>query len=194
MGTSHSRSGLCEEVFNILPGTVNSCRGAAQYNSQDQAFSFHKQVRFEDNNSSPKLRPDVGSQGGRSTQPATTNAPRLSNILIIPSMPTYTFMPYHVAGTIPSDKTFDVSPITPLASNPQDATTIMAEVLVVTATQALKEFHRICEPKITKLKGGYSADASSFFVLGNQTYWIKSWTESLITKHFPLLRSFGITK
>ena len=49
VGTSHTRSGLCEEVFNILPGTVNSCRGAAQYNSQDQAFSFHKQVRFEDN-------------------------------------------------------------------------------------------------------------------------------------------------
>ena len=49
VGTSHTRSGLCEEVFNILPGTVNQCRGAAQYNSQDQAFSFHKQVRFEDN-------------------------------------------------------------------------------------------------------------------------------------------------
>ena len=25
VGSSHSRPGLCEEVFNILPGTVNSC-------------------------------------------------------------------------------------------------------------------------------------------------------------------------
>ena len=62
---SSSRTGLCQEVFNILPGTINSRRGAAQYKSQDQAFSFHKQVRFEDNNSSPKLRPDVKSGGGR---------------------------------------------------------------------------------------------------------------------------------
>ena len=66
MPSSHSRSGLCQEVFNILPGTVNPRRGAAQYESQDQAFSFHKQVWFEDNNSSPKLRPDVKSGGGRS--------------------------------------------------------------------------------------------------------------------------------
>ena len=61
---SHSRSGLCQEVFNILPGTVNPRRGAAQYESQDQAFSFHKQVWFEDNNSSPELRPDVKLGGG----------------------------------------------------------------------------------------------------------------------------------
>ena len=32
--------------FQLL---VNQRRGAAQYESQDQAFSFHKQVRFEDN-------------------------------------------------------------------------------------------------------------------------------------------------
>ena len=61
-----SRAGLHQEVFNILPGTVNQCRGAAQYESQDQAFSFHKQVRFEDNNSSPKLMPNMKSGGGRS--------------------------------------------------------------------------------------------------------------------------------
>ena len=33
VGTSHTRSGLCEELFNILPGTVNLSRGAAQYDS-----------------------------------------------------------------------------------------------------------------------------------------------------------------
>ena len=42
--SSRSRPGLHEEVFNILPGTVtvNPQRGATQYESQDQAFSFHK--------------------------------------------------------------------------------------------------------------------------------------------------------
>ena len=59
-----SNTGLCEEVFNILPGTVNQCRGAAQYESQDQAFSFQKQVRFEDNNSNPELGPVTNLRGG----------------------------------------------------------------------------------------------------------------------------------
>ena len=46
---SGSKTGLCQEVFDILPGMFNQCRGAAQYKSQNQAFSFQKQVRFEDN-------------------------------------------------------------------------------------------------------------------------------------------------
>ena len=164
MGTSCTRSGLREEVFNILPGcTVNQHRGAIQYNLQDQAFSFHKQVRFEDNSSSPELRPDVGSQGGRSTQTATVNTPKVSNIPIIPNVPTYTSMPYCVAGSIQSDKTFDVSPMAPLVSNTQDAATIAAEVSAAAAAQASKEFHRMCEPKITKLKCGYSADTKLIF-------------------------------
>ena len=58
---SLSRQGLHQEVFNILPGTVNPRRGAVQYESQDQAFSFHKQVQFKDNDSSPELKPDVKS-------------------------------------------------------------------------------------------------------------------------------------
>ena len=51
----------------------------------------------------------------------------------------------------------------PIASNTQDAATIVAEVLAAAAAQALKEFCRMCEPKITKLKGGYSADAKLIF-------------------------------
>ena len=35
---------LREEIFNYLPGTVNTRRGAAVYESQDQHFSFWKQV------------------------------------------------------------------------------------------------------------------------------------------------------
>ena len=54
-------------------------------------------------------------------------------------------------------------PCAPLASNPQDAATIVAEVLAAAAAQASKEFRRMREPKITKLKGGYSADAELIF-------------------------------
>ena len=163
VGTSHTRSGLCEEVFNILPGTVNQHRGAAQCQSQDQAFSFHRQVRFEDNTSSPELRPDEESQGGRSTQTATVNTHRVSNIPILPNVPMYTSTPYHAAGSLPSNKTFDVSPMAPLISNNQDAATIAAEVSAAAAAQALQEFCRMHEPKSTKLKGEYSADTELIF-------------------------------
>ena len=51
-------------------------------------------------------------------------------------MPKFTSTPYHVASAIPSDKTFDISPMAPLASNPQDAATIVAEVSAAAAAQA----------------------------------------------------------
>ena len=78
VAASSSKAGLCQEVFNILPGTVNQCRAAAQYESQDQAFLLHKQVRFKDNNSSPELRPDMKSGGGRSALSLPVILPRLS--------------------------------------------------------------------------------------------------------------------
>ena len=165
VGSSCSGLGLCEEAVNILPGTVNSQRGVAQYESQDQAFSFHKHVRFDNNNSSPELRPDVSSRGGRSTQPISANAPRLSSIPTLPNVPEFTSTPHHIASAIPSNKTFDVSPMAPLASSSKDAATIAAEVLAAAAAQASKEFRRMHEPKITKRKGGYSADTELVFCL-----------------------------
>ena len=105
----------------------------------------------------------MGSHGGRSTQPATGNTPMVSNVPMLPNVPTYTSTPYHAAGNIPSNKTFDISPMAPLVSNTQDAATIVAEVSATAAAQASKEFCRMCEPKITKLKGGYSADAKLIF-------------------------------
>ena len=55
--------------------------------SQDQAFSFHKQVRFEDNNSSPKLGPEVKLGGGRSALSLPVIPPRLSDISGISHVP-----------------------------------------------------------------------------------------------------------
>ena len=67
VASSTSQTELQREVFNIIPGTVNTRRGAAQYESQDQAFSFQKQVRFEDDHSSPELGPVTNSGEGRPT-------------------------------------------------------------------------------------------------------------------------------
>ena len=43
------------------------------------------------------------------------------------------------------------------------AATIAAEVSAAAAAQASKEFRQMWEPKITKLRGGYSADAELMF-------------------------------
>ena len=117
-------------------------------------------MRFKDNNSSPKLRPDVKSGGGRSAHTLSANAPRLSNISAIPK---YTSMPYRATNAVPSDRTFDVSPVAPLVQDSKDAAMIAAEVSAAAAAQASKEFHRMREPKITKLRAGYSAEAELMF-------------------------------
>ena len=153
-----SEAGLCEEVFNIFPGTVNQCRGAAQYHSQDQPFSFHKQVRFEDNASSPDLRPKADPKTS-SSQPVSGKLPTLPNLHSHPQ----TFTPFSATRTLPHNRTFDVSQIAHLSGNAQDAVTIAAEVSAAAAVQASNEFHHMHKPKITKFKGGYSADTELSF-------------------------------
>ena len=58
---------------------------------------------------------------------------------------------------------FDVSGISPTNLGAQDAATIAAEVLAAAVAQASKEFWQMQEPKITKLHGGYPADAELVF-------------------------------
>ena len=72
--------------------------------------------------------------------------------------------PYHTSNAA-LNRTFDVSQISPLASAGvhQDAAVIAAEVSAATAAQASKEFQHMQEPKIIKLKGGYSADVELVF-------------------------------
>ena len=57
--------GLHSQVFDYVLGTVSAKWGAAKYDSQDQAFLFsHKQVRFQEGNSSPNLDPPLSSSQG----------------------------------------------------------------------------------------------------------------------------------
>ena len=72
-------------------------------------------------------------------------------------------------GAKPMNQTFDVSRIPNLTGGPQDAAAIAAEVSAAAAAQASKEFRQMRDPKITKFKGGYSADAELMLGLGAQT-------------------------
>ena len=137
---------LCREVFDYVPGTVNTRRGAATYESWDQAFPFHKHVCFRDRPTVPDLKADGGS----------------SNLLIPQNHPApYSSTPSCDAR--PMDKIFDISQIAPLSNDTQTTATIVAEVSAAAAAQASKEFCRIHEPKITNFKGSYSTDTELQF-------------------------------
>ena len=136
---------LWKEVFDYLPGTVNTRRGAAMYDTQDQPFSFRKHVWFGDRSQVPDLRLDADSED----QPMTGQD--------IPHSST----PHR--GAKPMNWTFDISHIPSMTGSPQDTAAIAAEVSAAVAAQALKEFRWIRDPKITTFKGGYSADAELMF-------------------------------
>ena len=73
---------------------------------------------------------------------------------------THSFTPYHA---IPSNQTFNIRTNAPLVDDSRNMATIAAEVSAAAAAQVSKKFRRMCEPKITKLRGGYSANAELMF-------------------------------
>ena len=147
VGTSQREVDLREKVFKFIPGMVNTNRGTAVYNSPNQPFQFQKQVRFGDRPHQPDLELDAAGLGPRVSQ-----------------MPPYTSTPFCRSSQAPLNRTFDVSGI-PVSNvgNAQDAATIAAEVLAAAVVQASNEFQHMQEPKITKLRGGYSADVELVF-------------------------------
>ena len=64
VGTSQREVDLWEEVFNFIPGMVNTNRGTAVYHSPDQPFQFQKQVRFGDRPHQPDLELDTVAGSG----------------------------------------------------------------------------------------------------------------------------------
>ena len=150
VGTTQDGVNLRDEVFNYIPGTINTNRGAAVYQSSEQAFSFQKHVRFRDRPNWPDLESDDVDSGAPMSPP--------------PQLPPHSLTPFRGVNQAPLNQTFDVSGISPTnLGTAHDAATIAAEVSAAAVAQASKEFWRMREPKITKLRGGYSADAELVF-------------------------------
>ena len=84
----------------------------------------------------------------------------ISGILHPPHPPHHSSTPYWVPIR---DCTFNVEPSVPLMNESRQVANIAAEVSAAVAAQASKEFQWMQEPKITKLRGGYSADAELMF-------------------------------
>ena len=141
-GVTQEGENLRDKVFNYVPGTVNTQRGAAVYDSPDQPYSFQKHVQFGDRFKQPDLESDVAESGITSNTP--TNIPT--------QIPAHSSTPFRGVSEGPMNKTFDVSGISPTNLGvAHDAATIAAEVSAAAAAQASKEFRRMWEPKITKL-------------------------------------------
>ena len=62
-GVTQEGENLRDKVFNYIPGTVNTQRGAAVYDSPDQPYSFQKHIRFGDRFKQPDLESDVAEPG-----------------------------------------------------------------------------------------------------------------------------------
>ena len=153
-GVTQEGENLRDKVFNYVPGTVNTRRGAAVYDSPDQPYSFQKHVRFGDRFKQPDLESDVAESGITPNIP--TNTPT--------QLPAPSSTPFRRVSEGPMNNTFDFSGISPTnLGAAHDAATIAAEVSAAAAAQASKEFRHMREPKITKLHGGYSADTKLVF-------------------------------
>ena len=141
-GVTQEGENLRDKVFNYVPGTVNTRRGATVYDSPDQPYSFQKHVRFRDRPNQPDLESDVSGQGISPESPTTV--PR--------QLPARSSTPYCGTSQGLMNRMFDVSNISPTNFGAaQDATMIAAEVSAAAAAQTSKEFWRMWELKITKL-------------------------------------------
>ena len=158
VGVTQERENLRDKVFNFVPGTVNTKRGATVYDLPDQPYSFQKHVRFRDRLKQPDLDLDIAGPGTAGTTPISPDT-------VPTQLPTRSLTLFRGVSQGPMNRTFDVSGISPPTNfgAAQDVATIAAEVSATAAAQASKEFRHMWEPKITKLHGGYSTDAELVF-------------------------------
>ena len=91
MAVTQEGMNLRDEVFNYIPGTINTNQGAAVYDSPDQAFSFQKHVQFGDRPNRPDLESDVAGSG--TPAPPPTLPPT--------QLPPHSLTPFRGASQVP---------------------------------------------------------------------------------------------
>ena len=157
---------LRDEVFGVVPGTVNMQHGTASKNrrardgsnySEDEVFQLPQvpdtpiagqKVTFR----SPVVRPGlVSSTPHLVPQPVSFDVSRIPNS--------------ETSGK-DTDSEAEVRPRTPHIRNKrmrEDASRMDASMASHSLQLVAEEFRKICEPKIQKLKGRYSANAMLVF-------------------------------
>ena len=89
VGATQEGVNLRDEVFNYVPGTVNTNRVTVVNNSPDQAFLFQKHVQFGDRPNRPDLESDVARSGAPTS----------------PQLPPYSLTPFCGSSQVPLHKT-----------------------------------------------------------------------------------------
>ena len=148
-------SGLKTSAFNFVPGTVNTKRGGA-INTHDETIAWSK---YEE---PPPIPPRKAVE--KQVQFSSTLRHHVQPNLIDLDDEAYTtinpFISHPGNPSIPVE-----APVTnPLIPASSDATTLLGNTMTAVAS----EFKKMREPKLTKLKGGTTANASLFF-----TSWVK---------------------
>ena len=154
-----------DEIFNVVPGTVNTQHGMASYSrkvksgsdfSDDEVFHLPQvpdmAIAGSGHGHKVIFRSLIVRPGSISSTPHLGLQPMTFNLSTVPDIET--------SGK-DMDSKVEVRPKTPhekVERMRQDAS-ITSHSLQLTA----KEFRKICEPKIQKLKGRYSASAMLVF-------------------------------
>ena len=161
---------LRDEVFSVIPGTVNMPHGTASKNRKARSGSdYSKDEVFQ----LPQV-PDMPIVGSSHGQKMTFRSPvvRLGSVSSTPHL-----VPQPVSFDvlqIPDSKTSgkdtdseaEVRPRTPhvkIKRMKEDASMMDASMASHSLQLVAEEFRKIHEPKIQKLKGGYSANAMLVF-------------------------------
>ena len=157
---------LRDEVFSVIPGTVNTQHGTASKNrrardgsnySENEVFQLPQVPDMPIAGQKVTFRSPVVRPGSVSSTPHLVPQPVSFDVLQIPNSET--------SGK-DTDSEAEVRPRTPHMRNKrtrEDASMMDASMASHSLQLAAEEFRKICKPKIQKLKGGYSANAMLVF-------------------------------
>ena len=181
-------SGLKSEAFNFVPGTINTRRGAA-VNLQDDTIIWskpegdappvppRKHVRFTSTPHPPASKNLFDIKEEVKSEPLSNTNPFTGNIADIQPIP--------VAR---HDNPFmDDAPCKNPAHN--TAGTEATSFINNTMTAVASEFRKMREPKLAKLKGGTTANASLFF-----TSWVKDARAVIVERSMSNYESLQLVK
>ena len=148
-------SKLRSEVVNFIPGTVNTRRGAACYESEDQPF------RSMDGGN-PVFKPE---RHVRFADDVPTSTPRKANLELSSIHPWTDGEDGEISRPVPAPRRSLLGRAGSSSKTSERSQTSSSVPVsgVDTSLVLASELKKFREPKIQALKGGYSADAALFF-------------------------------
>ena len=159
-------AGLKASAFNFVPGTVNTKRGGAA-SRHDDTIAWSK---YDEPPPIPPRKVD-GKRVHFTSTPRHTAQPDFIDPDDEPCTTIHEGNPFTSHPNNPFMQS-EVPVSNPLIPAPSDATTLLGNTMTAVAS----EFKKMREPKLAKLKGGTTANASLFF-----TSWVKD-ARSVITE------------